>query len=102
MEIDVPYLVGYLSYPESSLNSLLDAPTIELVKVLLERVASKAREHEQAQSENLKLNVELENAVRTAESKRRVLKGSVEKGLKEVADLRKKLQAEGVMLHTPC
>ena len=95
MELDLPHLSSYLTFPEAFLTTLLTSPTVDLVRTLLSKVAAKAREHEQIQSEKLKLDVDFENVVRAAESKARVLKTSVEKGLKEVADLRQKLQEEG-------
>ena len=45
--------------------------------------------------------VELENAVRAGESKSRLLKGSVDKGLKEAAELRNRLQQEGWFTQIP-
>ena len=94
-QLDVPQLSSFCSLPEDSIKNLLDAPTAELVRKLLMNVSAKAREYNELTSEKFKLGVELENAVRGAESKSRVLKGSVDKGLKEAADLRQKLQAEG-------
>ena len=95
--LDLQHLSSYCSLPQDTFQSLLDAPTVDLVKRLLQVVTEKAREHEKAKSENLKLSVELENAVRGAEAKTRVLKSSVEKGLKEAAELRQKLQLEGTL-----
>ena len=94
-ELDVAQLSSYCSLPQGSITTLLDAPTAELIRSLLENVSKKAREHSDLTSEKLKLGVELENAVRGGESKSRVLKGSIDKGLKEAADLKKRLQAEG-------
>ena len=94
-QLDIPQLSSFCSLPQDSIETLLDAPTAELVRKLLENVSAKAREYNELTSEKFKLGVELENAVRGAESKSRVLKGSVDKGLKEAADLRQKLQAEG-------
>ena len=94
-QLDIPQLFSFCSLPQDSIKTLLDAPTAELVRKLLENVSAKAREYNELTSERLKLGVELENAVRGAESKSRALKGSVDKGLKEAADLRQKLQAEG-------
>ena len=96
-EIDLPYLSFYLTLPEDLLHSLFTSPTVDLVTSLLQSVAGKAREHEKIKSEKLKLDVELENVVRAADSKARVLRSSVEKGLKEVADLRQRLQEEGML-----
>ena len=94
-EVDLQHLSSYCSLPQDTFQSLLNSPTVDLVKKLLHVVTEKAREHEKSKSENLKLSVELENAVRGAEAKTRVLKSSVEKGLKEAAELRQKLRLEG-------
>ena len=88
-------LSAFSSIPESTLSTLVDNPTTELVTTLLKAIAQKAGEFEKSKSQNLKLSVELENAVRASESKSRVLKGSVDKALKEAADLREKLTVEG-------
>ena len=96
-EIDLPYLSSYLTFPEEKLSSLLSSPTVELVAGLLQSVARQARAHEQIKSEKLKLDVELENVVRAADAKARVLRSSVEKGLKDAANLRQKLQEEGML-----
>jgi len=94
-ELDLAQLSTYCSLPQQSINTLLNAPTTELVQTLLENVAAKAREHNDLASEKLKLEVELENAVRSGESKNRVLKGSIDKGVKEAADLKQKLRTQG-------
>lgn len=94
--LDLQYLSSYCSLPKETITTLLDAPTADLVRSLLLSVTDKAREHEETRSENLRLSVELENAVRTGESQARVLKSSVDKGLKEAAELRQKLQSEGM------
>lgn len=94
-QLDIPQLSSYVALPHTTITTILDAPTAELVQTLLDKVSAKAREHDEIASENLRLEVELENAVRSGETKSRVLKSSVDKGLKEVTDLRQKLQAEG-------
>ena len=94
--LDAQYLSSYCELPTETITTLLDAPTADLVRSLLHNVAHRAREHEETRSENLRLSVELESAVRTGESKARVLKSSVDKGLKEAAELRQKLQSEGM------
>ena len=93
--LDVPQLSAFCSLPATSINTLLDSPTVDLVRSLLQNISTKVREHEETKSANLKLSVELENAVRGGESKARILKSSVDKFLKEAADLRQKLQTEG-------
>ena len=94
-QLDIPQLCSYFALPQTTITTILDAPTSELVRTLLDKVSAKAREHDEVTSEKLKLEVELENAVRTGETKNRVLKTSMGKSLKEVTDLRQKLQAEG-------
>lgn len=94
--LDLRHLSSYLSLPQETLTTVLDAPTADLVRKLLHAVAQKAREHEESRSQTLKLSVELENAVRGGETKARILKSSVDKGLKEAAELRQKLQSEGM------
>lgn len=94
-QLDVPQLSSFCSLPQQSIDTLLDAPTAGLVRTLLENISVKAREHNDLASEKLRLGVELENAVRGGETKSRVLKGTIDKGHKEAADLRQKIQAEG-------
>lgn len=94
-ELDVSQLSSFCSLPQQSINTLLDAPSAGLVRTLLENLSVKLQEHNELASEKLKLSVELENAVRGGETKSRVLKGSIDKSLKEATDLRQSLQAEG-------
>ncbi|OJJ49128.1 hypothetical protein ASPZODRAFT_1402464 [Penicilliopsis zonata CBS 506.65] len=90
--VELPFLASHYSIAESTLTTLTQAPTAELVNQLLESITKKARDFDELKSDKLRLEVELENAVRSNEAKVKVLKGSVEKGHAEVADLRKKLQ----------
>ena len=101
MSLDISRLSAYSSIPESTLSTLIDNPTKELVTTLLRAVAQRAGEFEKSKSENLKLSVELENAVRASESKSRVLKNSADKALKDAADLREKLSIEGGFSQPP-
>ena len=98
-EIELPSLASFVSVPESSLNDLLENPTTELVQSVLGKVAARAHELEELQSNKIRLEVELENAVRTGESKARQLKTTVDKSLKDVSQLRQQLQAEGERDH---
>lgn len=94
-QLDLAQLSSFCSLPQQSIDTLLDAPTAGLVRTLLENLSTKAHEYNDLASGKLKLGVELENAVRGGETKNRVLRGSLDKGLKEAADLRQKLQTEG-------
>lgn len=95
-ELDIPRLSTFCALPQTSLTSLLDAPTTDLVRNLLQGLSKRIGEHDELKSANLKLNVELENAVRGGEFKSRVLKNSVDKGLREAAELKHKLQDTGL------
>ncbi|KAJ5949411.1 hypothetical protein N7454_000995 [Penicillium verhagenii] len=88
---DIPYLSTQFSLSETTLSSLTEAPTVDLVNQLLQSITAKAHGYDELKSDKLRLEVELENAVRSNESKIKVLKGTVEKGHTEVEELRKKL-----------
>lgn len=88
--IELPYIASHYSISESTLSTLTQAPTVELVNQLLESIFTKAREFDDLKSDKLRLDVELENAVRSSDSKIKVLKNSVQKSHTEVEDLRKK------------
>ncbi|EEP80551.1 conserved hypothetical protein [Uncinocarpus reesii 1704] len=96
--VDVPFLSSHYSIPETTLTTLTQNPTVDLVNELLGSIAAKARETEELKSDKLRLEVELENTVRGSEAKVKVLKSSVEKGHKEVLNLRNKLQETGKIL----
>ncbi|KAJ5190276.1 nuclear pore complex protein An-Mlp1 [Penicillium cinerascens] len=89
--IELPYLASHYSIPEATLRTLTQTPTADLVNQLLESITKKAHAFDELKSDKLRLEVELENAVRSNESKIKVLKGTVEKGHSEIEDLRKKL-----------
>lgn len=95
-KLDIPQLSSFCSLPQASINALLDSPTAELVRNLLSNISTKAHEQSELTSEKLRLGVELESAVRGQETKSRALKGSLDKSHKENAELRQKLQAEGM------
>jgi nucleoprotein TPR len=91
----LPYLASHYAIAESTLTTLTQAPTVELVNQLLEAITKKAHEYDELKSDKLRLEVELENAVRSSDSKIKVLKSSVEKGHAEVEEARKKLHESG-------
>ena len=93
--VDVGYLAASYSVPETTLQTLLDAPTVDLVHTLLTQIEAKARENDEIKAEKLRTDVELENTIRSGEARTRALKASVDKGLKDVEELRKKLNESG-------
>lgn len=95
--IDIGYLAGYAQLPQDHMQTLVNAPTPDLVTAFLASITAKAQDHDRLQSENLRLSVELENAVRGSEARARALKGNADKALEEVESLRQKLNEEGTI-----
>lgn len=94
-EVDVAYLSGYLGLPQTTFESVLDAPTAELVRSVLDAVTAKAREHDELSADKLRVDIELENAVRSSETRVEGLRASLEKAQKTVEEVRMKLTEEG-------
>jgi nucleoprotein TPR len=93
--LDIDYLSAYLSLPQQTLNSVLDSPTTDLVQSVLEAITAKAREHKELEADKLRADIELENAVRSSETRIEGLRASLEKSQKTVEDVRTKLKEEG-------
>jgi hypothetical protein len=93
--IDVDYLSGYLGISQQTLSTVIDTPTAELVQAVLEALTAKAREHEELTADKLRVDIELENAVRSSETRLEGLRSQVEKAQKTVEELRIKLKEEG-------
>ena len=94
--VELPYLSSHYSIPESTLSTLTQAPTVELVNQLLGAISNKAHKNDELKSDKLRLEVQLENAVRSSDSKIKVLKNSVDEGHAEVEESRKKLHESGI------
>lgn len=94
--VQLPYLSSHFSVPETTLTSLTQAPTVELVNQLLQSLTKTAHEYDELKSDKRRLEVELEAAVRSNESKVKALKSNVDKEHKEVEELRKKLHESGM------
>nr|POE47022.1 protein mlp1 like [Quercus suber] len=94
--LDLTYLATSYGIPEPDLQRLLDAPTTESVQELFSSLTAKGKEWEDVQGTKLQLEVELENTVRTSESKVKAQKAIVTKHGKDLKELRTKLDhAEG-------
>ena len=93
--IDVDYLSGYLSIPQQTLSTVIDTPTAELVQAVLKAVTAKAHEHDELTADKLRIDIELENAVRSSETRVEGLRSQVEKAQKTVEEVRIKLKEEG-------
>ena len=97
-DVDTGFIASAYSFPESSLHTLLTAPTLDLVKAFFKQTETKAQQYQALEAEKLRTEVELETAVRSSDARARQLKDSVEKGLKEIESLRVKLSREGTIL----
>jgi nucleoprotein TPR len=93
--LDVDYLSAYLNVPQPTLTTVLDAPTADLVRLVLDAVTAKAREHDELAADKLRVDIELENAVRSSETRVVGLRSTIEKSHKTVEELRTKLKEEG-------
>lgn len=93
--IDTGRIAAFTSLPDTTISTLIENPTTELVKSFLESLTPKIQEHEELRSQKLKQDVEIETVVRSNESKVKVLKASVEKSLKDAGNLRTELQQSG-------
>lgn len=97
-DLDVIRLSSFCSLPQTSITALLDAPTTELVTSVLTAISSRARDFDELKAQNLKLNVELENAVRGGELKSRAIKAALEKASQKADGLQQALEAESKVL----
>lgn len=96
--VDVGYVAGHLGLPESTVSTVTTEPTPELVASLLEAVISKAREYDELYAQKLQVDIELESANHSAESKCQSFKATADKALKDVEEVRQKLKEEGLCL----
>ncbi|KAK3998370.1 nucleo protein TPR [Cladorrhinum sp. PSN332] len=90
-EVDLAYLSTHAGVPEPDLDNVVAAPTPDLVRAVLGAVLAKFRDLEQ---EKFQLEIELEGAIRGSESRCEQFKATADKALKEVEDVRQKLQNE--------
>ena len=93
--VDAGYIAGHLGLDEPVITSLMTDPTAELVATLLQAVAAKAHEFDTLYADKLQTDIELENAVRSSESRSQASKATAEKALKELEEARQKLREEG-------
>ncbi|KAJ4351099.1 Protein mlp1 [Ascochyta clinopodiicola] len=94
LAVDAGYLAASYSVPETTFQSLLSNPTVDLVRSLLVQIEAKAREHDDLKSEKIKVDVELEAAVQGGDARARTLKATADKAQKEIEQLQQKLERE--------
>jgi len=91
-EVDLGYLVANVGIPEVDISTAITSPTHDIVKTILGAIVVKLRDLEQ---DKFQLEVELEGAIRSSESRCEHFKTTTDKALKDVEELRQKLQDEG-------
>lgn len=97
-EVDISYLAEHAGVPAPDLDTAVTAPTPEIVASVFGAIIRKLRDLEQ---DKFQLGVELEGAFRGAESRCEQFKATSDNALKQVEELRQKLQNEGMSLF-PC
>jgi hypothetical protein len=97
-DVDVGYIAGHLGLDQPVITSLTTQPTADLVAQVLQAVAAKAHEFDNLYAEKLRTDIELENVVRSSESRSQAAKETIEKALKDVEEARKALKEEGTAL----
>jgi nucleoprotein TPR len=93
--IDVGSIAAFASVATKAVSTILEAPTVELVNSLLQGIATRVQEYEALKAQKYRTEVELESAVRTNESKTKVLRNTADKALAESSKLRAELQKSG-------
>jgi nucleoprotein TPR len=93
--IDTGFLASTYSLPESTFSTLLNAPSQDLVLVLLRQLVVAASEFESTKAEKLRTDLELEAAVRGGAARSKQIKESFDKNLKELESLKRQLNDSG-------
>jgi len=93
--VDTAAISSSFAFEEPKVQTLLDAPTTDLVREFLVSLTAKAQEFDAAKAEKLRTDVELENTLRNNETRVKSLKAASNKNLKEIEELRKSLSVQG-------
>ncbi|KAF9870905.1 filament-forming protein [Colletotrichum karsti] len=92
--VDIGYVAGHLGLSESTVSTVTTEPTPDLVASLLGAVIAKAREYDELYAQKLQVDIELESAHHSAESRCQSFKATADKALKDVEEVRQKLKEE--------
>lgn len=95
--IDVSRLSNFLSLPEDAISALAGI-TEDYVTLVLRAIDRKSREHDNLRADTLRVEVELEQAVRTADNRVKAMKTQLDSSLAETQDLRSKLNTSGLLI----
>ena len=91
---DLGYIASHLGLEQDGLTTF--AKDLNLSS-LLKAVEAKAHEFDDLYSEKLRVDIELENAVVGSEARCQTFKGTADKAMKEMEEIRQKLQEEGML-----
>jgi len=97
--VDTALIAQAFSIDEPQLDSLLDAPTQDLIKDFLSALTERAKDFDNLKADKLRSDLELENTLRAGESKVKALKATLNKNSQEIQDLRKSLDDQRVYLY---
>jgi len=92
--IDRHRIATFLSIPDTDIASL-EKITEAYVASILQSIAVKANEFEELRADKLRIEVELEQSVRTADSRVKGMKGQLDEALRETQELRKRAGESG-------
>jgi nucleoprotein TPR len=90
--VDSSAVAAFLSVEPPTITQALESPTADLVATILNAIAAKSRQYEETEAEKLRLEVKLESAVRTNDSKLKAANATVQKAVSENAELQQKLK----------
>jgi hypothetical protein len=99
--VDTALIAQAFSIDEPQLDSLLDAPTQDLIKDFLSALTARAKDFDNLKADKLRSDLELENTLRAGESKVKALKATLSKNSQEIQDLRKALDDQRMYLDFP-
>lgn len=95
--LDPSVISTYTGFPQTSVQTLIDAPSAELVKAFIESIVPKLQDFEKLKAEKLRQDVELENTVRGSENRVQSLKSSADKAHEELETVRRQLNEKGTL-----
>jgi nucleoprotein TPR len=98
---DVTRLAAFLAMPDEDVAALASI-TEDYVASFLQAVVAKANEFDNLKAEKIKIEVELEQCVRTADSRVKSMKGQLDSALAETQELRQKVSNTGLSTFLVC
>lgn len=97
VELNTTRLATFLAVPEDDVVALSNLAE-DCVASILKAINAKANEFDELKADKLKADIELEQAVRTADSRVKSMKGQLDAALAETQELRQKLSTTGLSI----